>query len=62
MVYGYRKFPCRKLLRSSKLAMRDLSEAIMVPISQRRRVREKYLREIRCLRIVSKFVRYSIFE
>nr|GEY78123.1 reverse transcriptase domain-containing protein [Tanacetum cinerariifolium] len=27
----------RKLLRSSKLAMRDLSEAIMVPISQRRR-------------------------
>nr|GFC58245.1 reverse transcriptase domain-containing protein [Tanacetum cinerariifolium] len=26
----------RKLLRSSKLAMRDLPEAIMVPISQRR--------------------------
>nr|GFC90881.1 reverse transcriptase domain-containing protein [Tanacetum cinerariifolium] len=48
-----------KLLRSSKLAMRDLLEAIMVPISQRRR--EKYLREMKCLRTVSKFVRYSIF-
>nr|GEW51139.1 reverse transcriptase domain-containing protein [Tanacetum cinerariifolium] len=51
----------RKLLRSAKLAMRDLPEAIMVPISQRRRGREKYLREMRCLRTVSKFVRYSIF-
>nr|GEZ84634.1 reverse transcriptase domain-containing protein [Tanacetum cinerariifolium] len=50
MVYGYRKFPCGKLLRSSKLVMRDLQEAIMVPISQRRRGRKKYLREIRCLR------------
>nr|GEX29920.1 reverse transcriptase domain-containing protein [Tanacetum cinerariifolium] len=37
------------------------SEAIMVPISQRRRGREKYLREMKCLRTVSKFVRYSIF-
>nr|GEV69056.1 hypothetical protein [Tanacetum cinerariifolium] len=51
-----------KLLKFSKLAMRDLSEDIMVPISQQRRVREKYLREMRCLRIVSKFVRYSIFR
>nr|GEZ74383.1 reverse transcriptase domain-containing protein [Tanacetum cinerariifolium] len=50
------------LLRSSKLDMRDLPEAIMVPISQQRRGKEKYLREIRCLRTVSKFVRYSIFE
>nr|GFA12339.1 reverse transcriptase domain-containing protein [Tanacetum cinerariifolium] len=47
-------------LRSSKLAMRDLPEAIMVPISQRRG--EKYLREMRCLKTVSKFVKYSIFE
>nr|GEY82540.1 DNA-directed DNA polymerase [Tanacetum cinerariifolium] len=38
----------RKLLRSSKLVMRDLLEAIMVPILQRRR--EKYLREMKCLR------------
>nr|GEY60673.1 reverse transcriptase domain-containing protein [Tanacetum cinerariifolium] len=51
----------RKLLRSSKLAMRDLPEAIMVPISQRRRGKEKYLKEMRCLRTVFKFVRYSIF-
>nr|GEX91269.1 reverse transcriptase domain-containing protein [Tanacetum cinerariifolium] len=50
----------KKFLKFSKLAMRDLPEAIMVPISQRRR--EKYLREMRCLRTVSKFVRYSIFE
>nr|GEX97397.1 hypothetical protein [Tanacetum cinerariifolium] len=35
---------------------------IMVPTSQQRRGREKYLREMRCLRTVSKFVRYSIFE
>nr|GFA18955.1 reverse transcriptase domain-containing protein [Tanacetum cinerariifolium] len=41
-------------MRSSKLAMRDLSEAITVPISQQRR-------EMRCLRTVFKFVRYSIF-
>nr|GEX37969.1 reverse transcriptase domain-containing protein [Tanacetum cinerariifolium] len=39
----------RRLLNSSKLAMRDLSGTIMVPISQRRRGREKYLREMRCL-------------
>nr|GEW18957.1 reverse transcriptase domain-containing protein [Tanacetum cinerariifolium] len=39
-----------KLLKFSKLAMRDLPEAIMVPISQRRRGREKYFREMRCLR------------
>nr|GEV74790.1 reverse transcriptase domain-containing protein [Tanacetum cinerariifolium] len=39
-----------KLLKFSKLAMRDLLEAIMVPISQRRRGREKCLREMRCLR------------
>nr|GEU54228.1 reverse transcriptase domain-containing protein [Tanacetum cinerariifolium] len=51
----------RKLLKLSKLAMRDLSGDIMVPISQRRRGGEKYLREMRCLRTVSKFVRYSIF-
>nr|GFA77014.1 reverse transcriptase domain-containing protein [Tanacetum cinerariifolium] len=51
-----------KLLRSSKLAMRDLPEAIMVPISQRRRGKEKYLREMRCLKIVSKFVRYSSID
>nr|GEZ28307.1 reverse transcriptase domain-containing protein [Tanacetum cinerariifolium] len=55
-VLGQRK----KLLRSSNLAMRDLPEAIMVPILERRR--EKYLREMRCLKIVSKFVRYSIFR
>nr|GEV33160.1 retrovirus-related Pol polyprotein from transposon opus [Tanacetum cinerariifolium] len=42
-----------------KLAMRDLLGAIMVLISQQRR--EKYLREMRCLRTVSKFIRYSIF-
>nr|GEX89381.1 hypothetical protein [Tanacetum cinerariifolium] len=50
-----------KLLKFSKLPMRDLPGAIMVPISQRRRGREKYLREMRCLKTVSKFVRYSIF-
>nr|GEY19273.1 reverse transcriptase domain-containing protein [Tanacetum cinerariifolium] len=50
-----------KLLRSSKLAMRDLLEAIMVPILHRRRGREKYLKEMRCVRTISKFVRYSIF-
>nr|GEZ18586.1 reverse transcriptase domain-containing protein [Tanacetum cinerariifolium] len=50
----------RKLLKSSKLSMRDLPGAIMVPTSHRRR--EKCLREMRCLRLVSKFVRYSIFR
>nr|GEW91795.1 reverse transcriptase domain-containing protein [Tanacetum cinerariifolium] len=40
----------KDLLKFSKLAMRDLLGAIMVPISQRRRGREKYLREMRCLR------------
>nr|GEZ46169.1 reverse transcriptase domain-containing protein [Tanacetum cinerariifolium] len=52
----------KKLLKSSKIAMRDLSGAIMMPISQRKRDKEKYLREIRCLRTVSKFVRYSIYK
>nr|GEW21183.1 hypothetical protein [Tanacetum cinerariifolium] len=41
------------------LAMRDLLGAIMVPISQRRR--EKYLKEMRCLKTLSKFVRYSMY-
>nr|GEV15229.1 DNA-directed DNA polymerase [Tanacetum cinerariifolium] len=50
----------KKLLKFSKLAMRDLSGAIMVPISQRKR--EKYLKEMSCLRTISKFVRYSIFK
>nr|GEY61506.1 reverse transcriptase domain-containing protein [Tanacetum cinerariifolium] len=50
-----------ELLKFSKLAMRDLPGDIMVPISQRRRGKEKYLREMRCLKTVSKFVRYSIF-
>nr|GEW50856.1 reverse transcriptase domain-containing protein [Tanacetum cinerariifolium] len=50
-----------KLLKFSKLAMRDLPGDIMVPILQQRRGKEKYLREMRCLRTVSKFVRYSIF-
>nr|GEX78379.1 reverse transcriptase domain-containing protein [Tanacetum cinerariifolium] len=40
----------RKLLKFLKLAMRDLPGDIMVPILQRRRGREKYLREMRCLR------------
>nr|GEY55458.1 DNA-directed DNA polymerase [Tanacetum cinerariifolium] len=52
----------RKLLRSSKLSMRDLPEVIMVPISQRRRGREKYIRKMKYLRTVYKFVRYSIFR
>nr|GEY48896.1 reverse transcriptase domain-containing protein [Tanacetum cinerariifolium] len=38
------------------------SGAIMVPISQRRRGKEKSLREMRFLRTVSKFVRYLIFR
>nr|GEX70847.1 reverse transcriptase domain-containing protein [Tanacetum cinerariifolium]GEX73593.1 reverse transcriptase domain-containing protein [Tanacetum cinerariifolium] len=59
---GNLPFELMKLMRSSKLAMRDLPEAIMVPISQRRRGREKYLREMRCLRTVFKFERYSIFR
>nr|GEW62654.1 reverse transcriptase domain-containing protein [Tanacetum cinerariifolium] len=45
----------KDVLKSSKLAMRDLLGAIMVPISQQRR-------KMRCLRTVSKFVRYSIYE
>nr|GEY73791.1 reverse transcriptase domain-containing protein [Tanacetum cinerariifolium] len=52
----------KKLLTSSKLAMRDLLGAIMVPISQRRRDKEKSLKEMRCLKTLSKFVRYSIYE
>nr|GEX01409.1 DNA-directed DNA polymerase [Tanacetum cinerariifolium] len=52
----------KDLLKSSKLAMRDLLGAIMVPISQRRRDKEKSLNEMRCLRTLSKFVRYSIYE
>nr|GEZ31832.1 hypothetical protein [Tanacetum cinerariifolium] len=52
----------RKLLKFSKLATRDLPGDIMVSISQRRRGREKYLREMRCPRTISKFVRYSIFK
>nr|GEW33649.1 reverse transcriptase domain-containing protein [Tanacetum cinerariifolium] len=57
-----KKISKMKLLKFSKLAMRDLSRAIMVPISQRIRGREKYLREMKYLRTVSKFMRYSIFE
>nr|GFA54558.1 hypothetical protein [Tanacetum cinerariifolium] len=52
----------KKLLKSSKLATRDLLGAIMVPISQRRRGKEKSLREMRCLKTLSMFVRYSIYE
>nr|GEU59161.1 DNA-directed DNA polymerase [Tanacetum cinerariifolium] len=52
----------KDLLKSSKLSMRDLLGAIMVPISQRRRDREKSLREMRCLRTLSKFVRYSTYR
>nr|GFB41996.1 uncharacterized protein [Tanacetum cinerariifolium] len=51
----------KDLLISSKLAMRDLLGAIMVPISQRRRGREKSLKEMRCLRTLSKFVRYLMY-
>nr|GEW04146.1 reverse transcriptase domain-containing protein [Tanacetum cinerariifolium] len=50
-----------QLLTSSNLAMRDLLGAIMVSISHQRRGKEKSLREMRCLKTVSKFVRYSIF-
>nr|GEW04886.1 reverse transcriptase domain-containing protein [Tanacetum cinerariifolium] len=52
----------KDLLTSSKLAMRDLLGAIMVPISQRRRDREKSLKKMRCLKTLSKFVRYSMYE
>nr|GEV45170.1 reverse transcriptase domain-containing protein [Tanacetum cinerariifolium] len=52
----------KDLLKSSKLAKRDLLGAIMMPISQRRRGKEKSLREMRCLRTLSMFVRYSIYE
>nr|GEU46716.1 DNA-directed DNA polymerase [Tanacetum cinerariifolium] len=41
-----KKFFKDKLLKSSKLAMRDLLGAIMVPISQRIRGREKYLKRL----------------
>nr|GEV59877.1 reverse transcriptase domain-containing protein [Tanacetum cinerariifolium] len=44
------------------LAMRDLLGAIMVSISHRRRDKEKFLKEMRCLKTLSKFVRYSIYE
>nr|GEV31348.1 DNA-directed DNA polymerase [Tanacetum cinerariifolium] len=44
----------KDLLTSSKLAMRDLLGAIIVPISQRRRGREKYLKKMRCLRTSDK--------
>nr|GEW42438.1 reverse transcriptase domain-containing protein [Tanacetum cinerariifolium] len=52
----------KKLLISSKLAMRDLLGPIMVPISQRRRDKEKSLKEMKCLKTLSKFVRYSMYE
>nr|GEU33336.1 reverse transcriptase domain-containing protein [Tanacetum cinerariifolium] len=45
-----------------RLAMRDLLGAIMVPISQRRRGKEKSLKKMRCLRTLYKFVRYSMYE
>nr|GEX19800.1 DNA-directed DNA polymerase [Tanacetum cinerariifolium] len=51
----------QRALKFSKLAMRDLLEAIMVPILQRRRDKEKSLRKMRCLRKLSKFVRYLIY-
>nr|GEW58862.1 DNA-directed DNA polymerase [Tanacetum cinerariifolium] len=54
-------FMGKKLLKSSKLAMRDLLGAIMVPIHSEED-KAKSLKEMRCLRTVSKFVRYSIFE
>nr|GEW54466.1 DNA-directed DNA polymerase [Tanacetum cinerariifolium] len=43
-------FMGKKLSKFLKLTMRDLLRAIMVPTSQRRRGREKYLREMRCLK------------
>nr|GEV70354.1 reverse transcriptase domain-containing protein [Tanacetum cinerariifolium] len=52
----------KDLLKSSKLAMRDLLGAIMVPISQQRRDKEKSLIKMRCLITLSKFVRYSMYE
>nr|GEU71239.1 reverse transcriptase domain-containing protein [Tanacetum cinerariifolium] len=55
-------FMGKKLLKFSKLAMRDLLGAIMVPISQQRRSKAKSLRKMRCLITVSKFVRYSLFK
>nr|GEV40210.1 reverse transcriptase domain-containing protein [Tanacetum cinerariifolium] len=36
--------------------------AIMVPISQRRRDKEKSLKKMRCLKTLSKFVRYLMYE
>nr|GEX80323.1 hypothetical protein [Tanacetum cinerariifolium] len=56
-----KKFFKDKFFKSSKLAMRELLGAIMVPISQRRRDKEKSLKEMRCLKTLSKFVRYSIY-
>nr|GEW64320.1 reverse transcriptase domain-containing protein [Tanacetum cinerariifolium] len=56
-----KKFFKDKLLISSKLATRDLQEAIMVPISQRRKGKEKSLKEMKCLKTLSKFVRYSMY-
>nr|GEV67964.1 reverse transcriptase domain-containing protein [Tanacetum cinerariifolium] len=50
----------RKLLKSSKLSMRDLPGPSWCQ-SHSEESREKYLREMRCLIIVSKFVRYLIF-
>nr|GFA39574.1 reverse transcriptase domain-containing protein [Tanacetum cinerariifolium] len=38
------------------------TRAIMVPISQQRRDKKKYLKEMRCLRTLSKFVRYSMYR
>nr|GEY89599.1 reverse transcriptase domain-containing protein [Tanacetum cinerariifolium] len=55
MVYGYRKFPCRKLLRSSKLAMRDLPEAIMVLISQGRSDRGTHFCNDQFTRVMIKY-------
>nr|GFA16079.1 reverse transcriptase domain-containing protein [Tanacetum cinerariifolium] len=45
----------RKLLRSSKLAMRDLSEAIMVPISQRRSDHGTYFYNDQFTRVMIKY-------
>nr|GFA37988.1 reverse transcriptase domain-containing protein [Tanacetum cinerariifolium] len=53
--------PILVLLKSSMLDMRDLLGAIMVPISQGKRDREKSLKEMKCLRTLSKFVRYSMY-
>nr|GFC46420.1 hypothetical protein [Tanacetum cinerariifolium] len=44
-----------------KASMRDLLGDIMVPISQRRRDKKKSLKEMRCLKTLSKFVRYLMY-